>query len=659
MYAEIILPQRIGNTSTLTYSVPDELELKLGQIVTAPLRGRTISGVVWKTIEEKPEFRTLPIKEIIKLQPIFSENQLKLIRWISEYYFCPLHKIFSLFIPKRILDNKPIKRRKQKEEQINRTKPKKLNEEQEKAVTEILKSEKNKFLIHGITGSGKTEIYCRLAEDIINKNKQVLILVPEISLTPQTIEYFQKTIGIKASVIHSKLSPGERQESWININSNQTKLIIGSRSSIFAPFKNLGLIIVDEEHEQSYKQDNSPRYHTHKVAEKMQELDPELKIIFGSATPSIETAEKLKNSTIHLKNRIGTKTLPEVKIIDLREEFQKKNYSIFSDDLSEELEKTLKRKEQAILFINRRGSASSVVCRDCGDTENCKNCDIPLTYHSKTIGKPVLICHHCGIIAEPPATCKNCLGTNIRFLGGGTQKIETETAKHFPDAKLLRADKDTTSQKNSFKEIYQDFKNQKADILIGTQMIAKGLHLPNVSLVAVILADIGLNLPDFRTNERNFQLITQVSGRAGRGEAKGKVMIQTYNPENIALKFSKNNDYEGLFNYEISQRKLLQYPPFANMAKLLIEEKVFSKVQTKAEELENQLWKIAREENLTENLEINTYPAYMARLKGKFRYIVLIKTPPALTAHKLLVKLPEKYIMDPNIKIDIDPLSIT
>lgn len=660
-YAEILIPQRIlHDKETLTYSIPDELNLEIGQGVKIPLKNRITSGIVLEMHDSTPSFKTLPIKQIIEAKPLINKTQIALLNWMSEYYFCPLYKIVKLFIPKRILEGNPVKIRQKSDERIIRTKKLKMTPIQEKTVEQILKAKINKFLIHGITGSGKTEIYTRLAKHYIKEEKQTLILVPEISLTPQIIDYFEKSIGIRSAVIHSKLSEGERNKTWMDIWNNKTKLIIGSRSAIFAPFQNLALIIIDEEHELSYKQDNSPRYRIHTIAEKLQSYNPEIKLILGSATPSVETTKLLESSIITLKERIGESSLPEIEIVDMREEFQKKNYSIFSDRLREELTKTLKNHNQAILFLNRRGSASSMTCRDCGYTASCKNCELPMTYHITTLKIPSLICHHCGKISQPMTLCPNCKSPYIKFLGIGTQKIETESQKDFPKAKILRADKDTTSKKLSFKNIYTAFKNHEADILIGTQMIAKGLHLPEVDLVGVVLSDIGLNIPDFRTSERNFQLMTQVAGRAGRSKAKGKVIIQTYSPDNLSLKYTQANDYENFFKYEITQRKLLKNPPFSKLAKLLIEDKIFKNCKEKTEKIENLLWQIARESNIGKELEINSYPAYLMRLRGKYRYLILIKDKSNTTLiHKLLEKLPKKYIMDLEIKIDIDPISTT
>jgi primosomal protein N' (replication factor Y) (superfamily II helicase) len=657
MYGEILFQQKVGQADTLTYEIPNEA--KIGQAVKVKIRGKEKSGIIWAISDKKPSFKTLMAK-INEPTPLLSENQIEIVNWMSKYYFAPLFKVLKLFIPKRNLERKEVRSKAKDLDQIIRSKELNLTDEQQKGVETILKSKKNNFLIHGVTGSGKTEVYSRIAKESIKKNKQVLFLVPEISLTTQMINYFEQSTGITATVINSKLSEGERYRAWESIWKDEAKLVIGSRSAIFAPFQSLDLIIVDEEHEHSYKQDNSPRYTTHKVAEKIQQLSKNTKIVLGSATPSVETAELLKDSTIKLQNRIGNKALPDIEIVDLREEFQKGNYSIFSDRLREELIKTLESKQQAILFLNRRGSASSMVCRDCGFKVECDSCELPMTYHAKTLQNPSLICHHCGKITPPPAKCPNCKGINIKFLGIGTQRIESEVIKEFPNARTLRADKDTTSTKTGFHDIYKAFKNHEADILIGTQMIAKGLHLPKVNLVGVVLSDIGLNIPDFRTAERNFQLMTQVSGRAGRGKEPGKVIIQTYSPDNTSLLHTKSNNYAEFFNFERTQRKLLSYPPFGKLTKIVVEETSLQKCKDRANQMERNLWKIAREQNFTDDLEINIYPAYIARLRGKYRFIILIKSKSEKEIiHKVLEKLEKEDIMDPGIKIDIDPVSTT
>ncbi|MBD3331047.1 primosomal protein N' [Candidatus Peregrinibacteria bacterium] len=653
-YAEVLFQQKVGfEKGTLTYSIPHQLKIKKGQNVLVKIRNRDKAGIVLEIHSCTPPFKCQPILKIIEQKPILSKKSLKLLTWMKDYYFCTPDKILKLLVPKKILEGKEMRKNKKKDVQKKYTELHELTEKQKDVVEGIAKSQLNKFLIHGITGSGKTEVYTHLAKKFINKGQQVLILVPEISLTPQIIEYFESRLHLKAAIIHSKRAGGEKYRAWKNIWKNKSKLIIGSRSAIFSPFQDLGLIIIDEEHEFSYKQDSAPRYKTHHIADKLLELNPKTKLIFGSATPSVETITKLKDSTFYLNERIGSSVLPQVHIVDLREEFKKENYSIFSEQLREELIKTLKNENQAMLFVNRRGAASSVVCRDCGHTVICSNCEQKLTYHARTLSREKLICHHCGLITDPPTFCPNCESINIKYLGIGTQKIENELKKEFPQARTLRADKDTTGGKDNFKNIYKAFRNHEADILIGTQMIAKGLHLPKVDLVGVILADIGLNIPDFRTSERNFQLLTQVAGRAGRGDSPGKVIIQSYNPDNIALKATATHNFTDFLTYERTQRRLLKNPPFGQIAKLIIQDKSELKSKNKAEKILNLLT------SASSKFKITTYPAYLYRFNNTYRNIILIKGPADSSIHNLLENLSKELIADPSVKIDIDPISTT
>lgn len=693
MYADIAFQQKIGDQETLTYKIPKALEkiVKPGHLVVLPLRNKIVTGLIWHLHNEAPKFKCVEIQGLSSNEQILSPTKIELAKFISTHYFTPLFKVLKLFIPARIFKASPMRLR-EKEEIIPPKKDfKKLSTTQQKAFDQIEQpieqknstktagktgsqpdfaknknrenSSTNKFLIHGITGSGKTEIYLHLARHHLKQNQQVLILIPEISLTPQTVKYFESRLQFKAAVIHSRLSEGEKYKTWQDIHECKKNLVIGSRSAIFSPFKKLGLIIIDEEHEFSYKQDQSPRYLTHTVAEKIQELSTTnpsstpVKLVLGSATPSIETAFKYTDSTINLPQRIGNAKLPNIHIVDMRQEFQKGNKSIFSDSLQDAIQKTLDEDKQVILFLNRRGSASSIVCRDCGFKLECENCDIPMTYHARTLGKPVVICHHCGQIGSIPINCPNCKGPNIRFLGIGTERIEEDTKKLFKNARVLRADKDTTSRKDSFEQIYSSFKAHEADILIGTQMIGKGLHIPNVKLVGVILADIGLNIPDFRSSERSFQLLTQVAGRAGRAQDQdelGEVIIQTYSPDHFALQATETQDYESFYNVERQQREILKYPPFTQLAKLSIELPKFADAKRQAEELETILKKtLSQNPELKEQIkEITSYPAFIPRLHNKYRYRILIK---GKDPEKLLQKLDPKDLA--TAKIDIDPIS--
>jgi len=679
MYADIAFQQKIGDQETLCYKIPELLEktVKPGHLVVLTLRRRIVTGLIWRLHNEEPSFKTVEIQALSQPEPILTETQIELAKFICSYYFTPLSKVLKLLIPARIFKGKPIRIREKEEHIPQKKKFENLSISQQKTIdiingnieqknsteTEAAQAMKNKFLIHGITGSGKTEIYAQLAGNHLNKNEQVLILIPEISLTPQTVEYFESRLQIKAAVIHSRLSEGEKYKTWLDIKTRKKNLVIGSRSATFSPFTNLGLIIIDEEHELSYKQDQSPRYLTHTVVEKMQEIStnhkesPQIKLVLGSATPSVETTFKYQNSTIHLQQRIGNAQLPKISIVDMREEFHKGNKSIFSDPLKDAIQKTIDEGKQVILFLNRRGSASSIVCRDCGYKLTCTNCDIPMTYHAKTLGKPVVICHHCGQIGKIPINCPNCKGINIRFLGVGTERIEEETKKLFKNAKVLRADRDTTSRKDSFEQIYSSFKAGKANILIGTQMIAKGLHVPNVKLVGVILADIGLNIPDYRSSERNFQLLTQVAGRAGRSQEKdelGEVIIQTYSPDHFALQATESQDYDSFYNIERKQREILNYPPFTSLAKLSIENIKLSTSRNQAEELESKLKKVlSANPSLSSQIqEITSYPAFIPRLHNKYRYRILIKGPNPTALLNLLTQKDLEIA-----KIDIDPIS--
>jgi primosomal protein N' (replication factor Y) len=670
-YLEIGFQQKSGPLGAqLTYSCPPELEksVKIGQLVKLKLRHREKTGLILEIHENKPDFKTSDILEIIDEKPLLSSLQMRTLKWMQTYYLAPVHLLLKLFIPKRIFDNKPMRESKSAEKKLALD-IKTLNKEQKNIFEQInsAKSEvSNKFLIQGITGSGKTEIYVHLAKEQLEKEKQVLILVPEISLTPQTIAYFQCALGQEAAAINSKLSEGQRYKAWKNIQENKAKLIIGSRSALFAPFQDLSLIIIDEEHENCYKQDSSPRYHVHEVIETMLKIarseKKELKAVFGSATPSIETRYKLRESTLKLTKRINKNPLPTVKIVDLREEFHKKNYSMFSEDLEKAIRENLAEKKQIILFLNRRGSASSVVCRDCGYTHVCKLCETKMTYHAKNHGGSILICHHCGHIESSPTECPKCESKLIRYLGIGTEKVEQEAKELFKGAKVLRADRDTTSTKHGFEKIYKAFKNHEADILVGTQMIAKGLHLPKVDLVGVMLADIGLNIPNFKTNERNYQLLTQVAGRAGRGKDQkkpGQVIIQTYSPKHRALKATEKQDFENFYETELLEREKFFYPPFGKLVKILVEASSSGSAQETAQRIEEKLYFFAREAKIAKELDIFYYPSYVMRLKDKYRYTVLIHSrSPELNLHPILEKLADTKLIDLSTKVDIDPISV-
>lgn len=529
----------------------------------------------------------------------------------------------------------------------------KLNNEQEKAYNfikyELIKSDKKPILLHGVTGSGKTEVYLQIIQYVLKEGKQAIVLVPEISLTPQTVERFIGRFGNLVSVTHSKLSDGERFDQWKKAKNGEISIMVGARSAIFTPFENLGIIIIDEEHESTYKSESTPKYNTIEVAEEIARMTDSV-LLLGSATPSIETYYKTRNnkySLIYMNNRINNLP-PEINIIDMRNELEQGNKSIFSISLFEAIRENLKNNMQTILFLNRRGHSTFVSCRKCGYVMQCDNCNVNYTYHLKD---NKLICHYCNRVEAAPLKCPICDSYHIKYFGIGTQKVEEQIKKYFKDAIVMRMDLDTTSSKNSHEDILQKFKNNEADILIGTQMIAKGLDFPRVSLVGVIAADLSLYSGDYKSAENSFQILTQVSGRAGRAEFKGKVFIQTYNPEHYSIIFSKNNDYTGFYEKEIMERKIMDYPPFSNIFFIMITGKNENKVIDSI----NFLHKIMKYYNQKTKFYLsNPAKAYIAKIKNQYRYKIIVKSSEEERLKNFVlycVEVLKKYIDADNINI--------
>lgn len=544
----------------------------------------------------------------------------------------------------------------------------KFTEEQQNAYDEISsKMDKNKYgeyLIYGVTGSGKTEIYLQLIEKALNNNKTSIMLVPEISLTPQTVDRFIARFGEDTiAVLHSKLSIGERFDQWNKIKNGQAKIVIGARSAIFAPVQNLGIIIIDEEHDSSYKSESTPRYNAKDVARYLCD-ENNVPLVLGSATPdtsSLYRTMKKQSVLLRLNKRANNAKLPTIEIVDLREELSKKNKSMLSEKLQEAIKENLENKKQTILFLNRRGFSTFVMCRNCGYTAKCKNCDITLTYHKST---NKLKCHYCGYETKVITKCPECGSENIRYFGTGTQKLEAEINTLFPEAKTIRMDIDTVSKKNSHEKILTDFKENKADILIGTQMVVKGHHFPNVTLVGVIAADGSLNMNDYRANEITFQILTQVAGRAGRGEDVGKVIIQTYNPDSFAIECVKSQNEEMFYNTEMRLRKQLKYPPFCDIIVI----GVSSKDEQITMKVAQSLHKYLKDRVEKENIGIMLYkalPAPIDKIKNKYRWRILIKCKFGEDIIYLMNNTMEKaqtikYCKnrDANISIDVNPTNM-
>ncbi|EIB6811100.1 primosomal protein N' [Enterococcus faecium] len=500
-----------------------------------------------------------------------------------------------------------------------------LNAEQKNAVEQIITAGQQQkdqvFLLEGITGSGKTEVYLQAIADVLLENKTAIMLVPEIALTPQMVERFKGRFGESVAVLHSGLSQGEKYDEWRKIEREEAQVVVGARSAIFAPLKNIGLIIIDEEHESSYKQDETPRYHARDLAIWRSKYH-HCPIVLGSATPSLESrarAQKGVYQLLQLNHRAkAAAQLPAIEIVDMREEFQNHRTSTFSANLQEKIQNRLDKKEQTVLLLNRRGYSSFVMCRDCGFVLPCPNCDISLTLHMDTRS---MRCHYCGHEEPIPNRCPNCGGNKIRYYGTGTQKVEEELRELYPQARILRMDVDTTRRKGAHEQILQKFGAKEADILLGTQMIAKGLDFPEVTLVGVLNADTSLNLPDFRSSEHTFQLLTQVSGRAGRAEKAGEVVIQTFNPQHYAIELAKKQNYEQFYQQEMHVRHRGGYPPYYFTVKITAshpEEQVAAK---KIFQIANQLKEVLSPQSLL----LGPTPSMILRVKNRYYYQLIIK----------------------------------
>jgi len=651
LFADILLNQKYSQLKeTFTYEVDN---LQVGSVVMAPYGKKKLGGIIINLSDQKPNFKTRKIEEINRIYPQMPNWQFQTALFIKDYYLSSIYKCFKLFIPDKIWNLRgKFGIEKEKNETI-KLPHLTLTDLQKKALKSIESDSANKFLIHGITGSGKTEIYLHLAYKLAKEGKQTLILVPEISLTPQTRNYFKKIFKNKTSIIHSQLTESQKVKEWIRIKEGLSSVIIGSRSALFLPFKNLGAIVIDEEHDLSYKQDQNPRYDARTVAEKIADL-LKIKLILASATPSIETYQKAlsgKLKLLNLEERIGGTKLPKVKIVDMREELKKKNFGIFSEELEKELRKILANKRQAILFLNRRGTASSITCRECGFSPECENCSVKMTYHfyPKT-NSGILLCHHCASTKKSPLACPTCGSIYIKNIGLGTERVEQEIYSMFPGAKVLRADKDTVKTRDDFPAIYKKFQEGSADILIGTQMIGKGLDIEKVDLVAVILADIGLHVPDFRAQEYTFHTLTQVAGRAGRRESRGTVIFQTYTPDNFAIQASKDHDYKKLFKKEISIREKHNLPPFYKIIKLTY---TGDSLQTSKQKILKSAEIFAK----SPGIEISMAPALIAKRHGKYHYNLFLKAKKFEKETK--EQLAQILKSDENFKVDIDPLITT
>ena len=536
---------------------------------------------------------------------------------------------------------------------------KKLNEEQTYAVETILRKEEGKFLVHGVTGSGKTEVYLHLVESMLRNGKDSIVLVPEISLTPQMVERFKGRFGNDISVFHSKMSDGERFDEWMRIKSKKTKIAIGARSALFLPFDNLGIIIIDEEHENSYKSESNPKYDAREIAEYIAHRSG-CKLVLGTATPSMDTYYRAKSGDLELieiKKRVDNANLPKMLLVDMRDELANNNRSIFSAKLHKAIDAALNRGEQIILFLNRRGFSTFVSCRKCGFVYKCRQCDITLTFHKED---NLMHCHYCGYRQPVANKCPECSSKYIKFFGIGTERVEEEVKRYFPSAKTLRMDMDTTRKKNSYIDIYEGFKKGEAQILIGTQMIAKGLDFPNVTLVGVLAADLTLNLPDYKSAERTFQLLTQVAGRAGRGGKQGEVIIQTYTPEHYSIQYALTNDYHNFYRKEIGIRDNMSYPPFTEIININLnsskENLLIDTIKTLGKEINNF---VKGEDSIS---VLGPCPCAISKIKDMFRWQIILKGKfnyeIAARIKEIVYEVLKNVYTEVKLNLDVNPNSL-
>ncbi len=533
-----------------------------------------------------------------------------------------------------------------------------------KEITQALDSPENSrpILLHGVTGSGKTEIYLQAIRAALDRGRTAIVLVPEISLTPQTVERFKgrfADVQDAVAVLHSHLSEGERHDEWHKIHSGRARIAIGARSAIFAPLKNLGLIVVDEEHETTYKQEEAPRYHARDVAIVRAKMEKCVAVL-GSATPSLESYHNAaigKYRLVTLTQRIDEKQMPLMRIVDLRQERRKeKAAAILSEKLRGAIADRLEKREQTILFLNRRGFSTSLLCSNCGEARNCPNCSVALTFHRHPTVAGRLSCHLCGHTAAVPKKCPACGKDALIYVGFGTEKVESTVSQIFPKAVVRRMDADSMTRKEAYRETLRNFRTGKIDILVGTQMIAKGLHFPNVTLVGIINADLALHLPDFRAGERTFQLLTQVAGRAGRGETPGEVFVQTYTPFSPSIQFARHHDFAGYFQQELEFRERCDFPPFKHAILITVRSGHEGRAKLSAETLQRRL-----KEALPKEFTLgDATPAPMEKLQGQFRFHILIRGEAIMRLSRLvretLDKLP--FPEDVTVTVDVDPYQL-
>ncbi|MCI9110269.1 MAG: primosomal protein N' [Bacilli bacterium] len=712
MYAEVLVEIKAkAIDKTFTYKVPKDINLEVGLRVLVPFGKRNLEGFVLKVFDNGNfDYELKEIISVIDEKPIINSEMLRLGKYISKKTLSPLITAYQTMLPRALKakngfnvnkkyisylvinkDGTDLRAAKQKEvysfvkenkkvikqeanlisvsavktlidrgylkeikEEVYRltddVKTEKINYEltdnQHEALERIEFTSFKPYLIHGVTGSGKTLVYIKMIEKVLQEGKEAILLVPEISLTPQMVSIFKKQFGKVVAILHSSLSNGEKYDEWRKIENGDAKVAIGARSAIFAPFTNLGIIIIDEEHSSTYKQDNLPKYSAIDVAI-WRAKNYNIPVILGSATPSVESYTRALTGAyelIEMPFRVNN-NLPNVSLIDMRNEFKKGN-RVFSSDFINKMNDRLEKGQQVIVLLNRRGFSTVMTCKECGYTHKCPNCDIPLTYH-KTSNS--MKCHYCDYQTSKLLTCPDCRSKNINSLGMGTEKLETLINENFPLASVVRMDVDTTTRKGSHEKIINDFKEGKYNVLLGTQMISKGLDFPNVTLVAVINGDSSLNIPDFRSAERTFELLNQVAGRAGRGDKKGEVIIQGFNMDHYSIVCASKHDYTSFYSEEMKIRKTLKYPPYYNLCSIRVSGKNYDTVFEEAEKISVYLRK-----EISENIILGPSAANIPKINNVYYVGIIIKFKKTNEIITALNFVNDKYKTNSKVMVEVD-----
>ncbi|MGQ3686132.1 MAG: replication restart helicase PriA [Candidatus Loosdrechtia sp.] len=668
LHAEIVL--NIPLSKVFHYAIPSGLRkhLRAGMRVKIPFGNKTATGFcVGLTTTPSP----YPLKDIISIldkTPLTNEIMLRLTRWLSSHYHCGWGEAMHAVVPpvircraklqlaeknklpdcKNISDNQNTL---QQHLTFTREQQNAFNSIHEK----LSRKEPGVILLHGITGSGKTEIYLQAIDKVLEQGRKAIFLVPEISLTSQTIQRIRSRFN-RVAVLHSNLLGSFYHAQWHTIREDKADIVVGTRSSVFCPLKNIGLIVIDEEHENTYKQENSPRYHARDVALKRATYENAL-VLLGSATPSLESYYHTLSGDYErlvLSRRIGELRLPSVEVIDMREEMRKrKRHHIISQKLEYSMGQALAKNEQIILFLNRRGFAPYIHCKRCGFVLKCRRCDIPMTFHKK---RNITLCHYCHTESPPPQACPDCLASRINYHGFGTEKIEDEIAARFPNHRIARMDSDSMRIRDAHEKTLKAFERGEVQILLGTQMIAKGLDFPNVTLVGIISADTMLNFPDFRASERTFQLISQVAGRAGRGSGGGRVIVQSFHPEHYSIRYAAAHDYEGFAEKELEFRRQLGYPPFGKLARIVFRSTKEDRVRDKASSVANTLKELTNA-NGNNLVILGPSPAPFTKINTMFRWHLFLQSQNYGAIHSIIKDIEDMLKPSKSVQaiVDIDP----